>query len=92
MGLKVLLFEATKHVDCSYKRAQHMNPAIDSRKGRFSHSERFFSDFKVILTTPSVYSSEQELATSYVVHNESFTQLIFLSSMKAEEAWLSTSS
>jgi hypothetical protein len=55
-----------------------MNPAIDYGKSRFSHWESFFSDYKVIVTAPSVHSSKPELATSYVFHNESLLQLILL--------------
>jgi hypothetical protein len=58
-----------------------------------SHIQKdYFSDFEVIVTTPAVQSSKPELATSYVVHNEFFTQLIFLGSVMAEEAWSSTNS
>jgi hypothetical protein len=69
-----------------------MTPATDFTKTRLSNSERFFSDFKVAVTTPSVHSSKPELATSYVFHNEFFTQLISLASKMAEGAWSSTSS
>jgi hypothetical protein len=77
---------------CFHKRAQHLNPAIDFRESRFSHSERFFPDIKVFVTTPGVYSSKPELATSYVFHYVSFTELIFLGGIIAEEAWSSITS
>jgi hypothetical protein len=52
----------------------------------------FFSDFEVRITTPAVHSSKPEQANSYVFHYEFFTQLIFLGSVLAEEAWSSTNS
>jgi hypothetical protein len=64
-----------------------MSPAIDFRKSRFSHSERFFPDIKVIVPTPGVYSSKPELATSDVIHNKSLMKQIFLGGLITDEAW-----
>jgi hypothetical protein len=65
---------------------------LTSEKAVSHITKVFFPYFKVILTTPGVYSRYPELATSYVFHNESFTQLTFLGSIMAEEAWSSTTS
>jgi hypothetical protein len=72
--------------------SSNKSPAINFRQSRFSHSAILFSDFKVILTTPSIQFSKPELAVSHVFHNDSFTQLIFLGSVVAEEAWSSITS
>jgi hypothetical protein len=55
-----------------------------------SHMQKnFFSAFKVIVTTPGVYPSKPELATSYVFHSESFTEVTVLGGQMAEKAWSS---
>jgi hypothetical protein len=63
-----------------------MNPGIDFGRSRISQLANLLSELKVIVTTPSVLLSHPELATTYVLHNESITQLIFLGGIIAEKA------
>jgi hypothetical protein len=87
---KVVLFDATKHVDCSHKRAQQINVEIDFKKSRFSRWVSLLSELMLIVTTPSVFQLHKTIETTYVCRNESLTRLVFLGGMMTEEAWSST--